>query len=238
MKSSLGYEIKKMKKDFKNLFVWILISQTFSLIFFSIVSKFEATDTDTILKSVKGISTLATTVTLTIITIYAVMIINKILVIKYIGNFRERTYTYPTGRNQMFRDKIYAFFYNYMLKFIIYVFIINTVYYLFCTTTSFIKITKPIYIFLPSLFNSTILSLFISIIIILLSVVSGIYYQSTNKCLITSIILVALIGNIVASTYNLNNFFIMTINIILYTVIFSLVKFLKNYIKVDNLLYK
>lgn len=166
MQSSFKYEVRKMKKVFNKLFLWILIVQIFSLIFFTIVGKFEVNDSDDILQNGKGIITLSITVTLTVVTIYAVMLINRVLIIRYIGNFRERTYAYPTGRDQMFRAKIYAFIYKYMIVFVISTLLINTAFYLFCIITSFINFTTPVYVFLP---NIVLLSVFVSIAIILIS---------------------------------------------------------------------
>lgn len=235
MQSSFRYEVGKMKKVFKNLFLWILIVQILSLIFFTIVGKFEVDDMDDILQNGKGIITLSITITLSVVTIYAVMLINRVIIKRYIGNFRERTYTYATGRDQMFRAKIYAFIYKYMIVFVIYTLLINTVFYLFCIITSFIKFTTPVYVFLP---NIVLLSVLVSITIILISGICGIYYQSTNICLITSIILIALIGNLVANTYDLDALFVLIINVGLCVINFSLIKFLEHHIRVDDLLHK
>lgn len=235
MQSSFKYEVGKIKKVFKNLFFWILIVQTLSLIFFTTVGKFEVNDTDDILQNGKGIITLSITITLTVVTIYAVMLINRVLIIRYIGNFRERTYSYPTGRNQMFRAKIYAFIYKYMVAFVICTLLVNTIYILFSIITSFINFTTQVYVFLP---NIVLLSALVSITIILLSSIFGIYYQSTNLCLITSIILIVLVGNLVANTYILDAIFVLLINIGLCVMNVSLIKFLEHHIRVDDLLHK
>lgn len=236
MRSSLTYESEKMKKDFNHLLGWIIISQVFSLIFFSSVSVLETIEADTILKNVQGISSLSTAITLIIVTIYAVMVINKVLVIKYIGNFRERTYTYPTGRTQILKDKIDAFLSNYLVKFVACVFTMNMAYYFICTIIPFIKLTTPIYSLLAQLFLFTLFSACISIMIILLAVVFGIYAQSTHKCLIIAIILVALLGNVVASAYHLHAFFLMIGNLILCIVICLLVQLIRKYVELDHLL--
>lgn len=233
--SSFKYEVGKMKKVFKNLFFWILIVQTLSLIFFTTVGKLEVNNTDDILQNGKGVITLSITITLTVATIYAVMLINRVLIIRYIGNFRERTYSYPTGRNQMFRAKIYAFIYKYMIVFVICTLLVNTIYILFCIITSIIKFTTPVYVFLP---NIVLFSVLVSITIILLSSICGIYYQSTNKCLITAIILIVLLGNLVANTYILDAIFVLLINIGLCVINVSLIKFLEHHIRVDDLLHK
>ena len=130
MRNSFLYEIQKLKNIIRYLFVWIIVVQIISLIFFTIIGKFETVDTDSILHNIKGIITLSSTVTVTVITIYMMTIINKFLIIRYIGNFRERTYSYPKGREKMFVNKVYAIICRYIAVFMPLSIVINIIYYL------------------------------------------------------------------------------------------------------------
>ncbi|RLK62726.1 hypothetical protein D3H64_07980 [Atopobacter sp. AH10] len=100
-----SYEKHFSKTSFKNIALWTIVIHIFSLAFFSIVGKFEEIDADFILKSGKGIAVLASTVTLSFLTIYGIYIIDKRLVVRYTGDFRERSYIYPSGRENVFKKE-------------------------------------------------------------------------------------------------------------------------------------
>ena len=230
------YELNKTKLYLKNIFLWILIAQILSLIFFTMIGKFEKTDTDMILQSSKGIITLSSTVTLTILTIYVTIILNKMLVVRYIGNFRERTYIYPSGRDTMFRNKLYAILYRYISRFIFIMLIVNFVYYFLFEGTNIFS--KPISIVGISfdVFNIVVLSALVSITILLLSIILGTRFQSINISLITSIVLIAIIGNVVANSFVLNVITILLINICICIADYVIIKYLLNKIKNDDIM--
>lgn len=237
METSFHYEVENMKKDFKYFYVLASIIQVISLLFFTIIGKTETEDTNSILQDMKGIMTLSLTITLCIITIYAVMFLNKQFVRRYIGNHRERTYTYPTGRNEMMKNKIYAFFWQYVQAFVLSSLFINIVFYSFCWLTNVFTTIPSIYTGISTFILLSILSVLVSIAIILISIIFGLYMHSTNKCLIMCIVLVASIGNVVAYSYILHSGLLLVTNIGLCVMNICLYSLVKHRIQSDDMLH-
>lgn len=230
------YESNKTKQHLKYLVVLIPIVQVCSLLFFSLVGKYEKIDTDLILQSSRGIVTLSSTVTLSIITIYVVYVLNKSIVLRYIGNFRERTYIYPNGRNKMFTSKLNSAICTYSMLYIFALSITSTIYIFF--DGNVLRHTNLIFYFVDVLgiFTIVIMSLMISLTVILFSLIFGIKFQSTNVSLITAIISIVIIGNVVANSYILSNRIMLLISICVYLIIYSEIKYLSSKVKNDDVM--
>lgn len=230
------YEMNKAKQYLKHLIILIPVIQIFSLSFFTVVGKFEKVDTDTILQSGRGIVTLSSTVTLSIVTIYVIYILNKNLISRYIGNFRERTYLYPCGRNKMFTSKLNSALYIYAMLFSITLSIVNVIYIFF--SRNILALNHDLFYFadLLNVLNTVLLSLIVSVTVILCSLILGIKFQSTNISLITAVISIVIIGNIVAHSYILSNFIMLLINICICLVDYAEIKYLSSMIINDDLM--
>lgn len=230
------YEYNKAKKYLKYLVILIPIVQVCSLAFFSLVGKFEKIDTDLILQSSRGIVTLSSTVSLSIITISVVYILNKNIVLRYIGNFRERTYIYPCGRNKMFTSKLNSAIYIYSVLYISILCMVNITYILFgrnillhCNSTFYL-------VDVLGVFNIVIMTFMISLTVILFSLIFGIKFQSTNISLITAIVSIVIIGNLVANSYIIPNQLMFLISICVCLIIYFEIKYLSSMIANDDVM--
>ncbi|ERJ82261.1 hypothetical protein HMPREF1987_01493 [Peptostreptococcaceae bacterium oral taxon 113 str. W5053] len=231
-----SYEKHMAKTNLKNIVLWIIVVHIFSLIFFSMIGKFEKIDSDFILKSGEGIAVLSSTVTLSVLTIYGIYVINRKLITRYIGNFREKSYIYPSGRENIFKEKLLALIYRYASIFLFLICLLNIGYiFLFEGTKVF---SSPVHFFTDILCvcNISILTVLVSVIILLCSIIVGIKYQSINISLVTTVLLIVCIGNVVAHSYVLHIGIIVIVNIIIFGVAYMLFKILIDMIKNDDVM--
>ncbi|MGP1412043.1 MAG: hypothetical protein ACTTKD_09440 [Peptoanaerobacter stomatis] len=231
-----SYEFIKAKKSLKYIILITAMSQVIALIFFTMVGRFESTEAETILTNSRGIMTLSSTLTFSVLTVYIVYIMNKNLLLRYIGNFRERTYIYPIGRDVMFINKLKALVYRYMYVYILELCLINLV-YVFAVKNIGIVVNSLIVIedFL-SIISMVIMSALVSLAVLLLSIVSGLKFQSANASLVTSIILITIVGNAVAVSYLLLNSIILLISIGMIFIDYISIKYLLSRIKNDDVM--
>lgn len=201
------YEKIKTKKYMKNLNLFIVLVHVLSLIFFTIVGKLDNSDGDYILQNASGLTSLATTITMSFTTIYVVYLMNKNFIIRYIGKSRERMYLYPSGRDEIFKNKLFTSL-SFLSKSFFSIVILMNILFLFFSRIINISFTGGLIHNLVDIFAISILALLVSITMIILSTLFGIKFQSTNVSLITSVGLVALLGNIVAETYSISSIYI------------------------------
>lgn len=201
------YEKIKTKKYMKNLNLFIVLVHVLSLIFFTIVGKLDNSDGDYILQNASGLTSLATTITMSFTTIYVVYLMNKNFIIRYIGKSRERMYLYPSGRDEIFKNKLFTSL-SFLFKSFFSIVILVNILFLFFSRIINISFTGGLIHNLVDIFAISILALLVSITMIILSTLFGIKFQSTNVSLITSVGLVALLGNIVAETYSISSIYI------------------------------
>ena len=201
------YEKIKTKKYMKNLNLFIVLVHVLSLIFFTIVGKLDNSDGDYILQNASGLTSLATTITMSFTTIYVVYLMNKNFIIRYIGKSRERMYLYPSGRDEIFKNKLFTSL-SFLSKSFFSIVILVNILFLFFSRIINISFTGGLIHNLVDIFAISILALLVSITMIILSTLFGIKFQSTNVSLITSVGLVALLGNIVAETYSISSIYI------------------------------
>lgn len=201
------YEKIKTKKYMKNLNLFIVLVHVLSLIFFTIVGKLDNSDGDYILQNASGLTSLATTITMSFTTIYVVYLMNKNFIIRYIGKSRERMYLYPSGRDEIFKNKLFTSL-SFLSKSFFSIVILVNILFLFFSRIINISFTGGLIHNLVDIFAISILALLVSITMIILSSLFGIKFQSTNVSLITSVGLVALLGNIVAETYSISSIYI------------------------------
>ena len=84
MLNQSNYELKRNKKHFSGLLLTNIIVHFSFLIFFSLVGRFDSSESQTILNSSTGVMALATTVTFSVAVVYGVILFNRLLLNHYI----------------------------------------------------------------------------------------------------------------------------------------------------------
>lgn len=223
------YEKIKTKKYMKNLNLFIVIVHIFSLIFFTIVGKIDNSEGDYILQNAFGLTSLATTITMSFTTIYVVYIMNKNFIIRYIGRSRERMYLYPSGRDEIFKNKLFTSI-SFLSKSFFSIVVLVNILFLLGSRIINISFTGGLIYNFVYILSITILALLASITMITSSTLFGIKFQSINVSLITSVGLVALLGNIVAGTYRISIIYIGLICVLIILSNYLISKYLRSYI--------
>lgn len=223
------YEQIKTKKYMKNLNLFIVLVHVLSLIFFIIVGKLDNSESDYILQNASGLTSLATTITMSFTTIYVVFLMNKNFIIRYIGKSRERIYLYPSGRDEIFKNKLFASL-SFLSKSFFSIVILVNILFLFSSRIINISFTGGLIYNLVDIFAISFLALLVSITMIISSTLLGIKFQSTNVSLITSVCLVALLGNIVAETYSISSIYIGLICASMILINYLISKYLLSYV--------
>ncbi|WP_311679153.1 hypothetical protein [Sneathia vaginalis] len=223
------YEKIKTKKYMKNLNLFIVIVHIFSLIFFTIVGKIDNSEGDYILQNAFGLTSLATTITMSFTTIYVVYLMNKNFIIRYIGRSRERMYLYPSGRDEIFKNKLFTSI-SFLSKSFFSIVVLVNILFLLGSRIINISFTGGLIYNFVYILSITILALLASITMITSSTLFGIKFQSINVSLITSVGLVALLGNIVAGTYSISIIYIGLICVLIILSNYLISKYLRSYI--------
>lgn len=223
------YEQIKTRKYMKNLNLFIVLVHVLSLIFFTIVGKLDNSDGDYILQNDSGLTSLATTITMSFTTIYVVYLMNKNFIIRYIGKSRERMYLYPSGRDEIFKRKLFTSLSVFAKSFFSIVVPVNIL-FLFSSRIINISFSGGLIYNSIDIFVISILAMLVSITMIISSTLVGIKFQSTNVSLITSVGLIALFGNIVAGTYNIAIIYIGLICALMILSNYLLSKYLLSYV--------
>lgn len=223
------YEQIKTRKYMKSLNLFIVLVHVLSLIFFTIVGKLDNSEGDYILQNASGLTSLATTITMSFTTIYVVYLMNKNFIIRYIGKSRERMYLYPSGRDEIFKKKLFTSL-SFLSKSFFSIVILVNILFLFSSRIINISFTGELINNLVDIIAISILALLVSITMIILSTLFGIKFQSTNVSLITSVGLVALLGNIVAETYSISSIYIGLICASMILINYLISKYLLSYV--------
>lgn len=94
MKEQIIYELNTHIRHFRGIMWTNILVNLSALIFFSLVGRFEQSESNSILTDSAGIMTLASTLTVSVAVIYNVVILNRLLLKEYIGNAREITFCF------------------------------------------------------------------------------------------------------------------------------------------------
>lgn len=222
MKEKIKYELKKQSCHFR-YFLWTnILINLLSLMFFSLVSYFEKNGEDSIITSSIGIISLASTLTVSIAIIYGVVIWNRSLLRHYIGSAREIIYLFPGGRGEIFISKIIALSLLSFINLVSVLFSENLIFYFVGKSLGFVA--WDLFIDILKITYMTIFVGIFSLTIILISILIGQVFQSTNISIIASIIIVSIMSNMIAFSYKFNSGIIL----ILIIGIFILNYFIKN----------
>lgn len=235
MTNFFNYENNLIGRKLKFLFIYVISMQILGLAFFSIIGQYANDDANDILSNELGIVSLASTLTIATISIYMVVVLNSYIVEKFIGTAKERIYLFPQGKEKILRNKLLAFIKKYLLVTIEFM-VATTIIYHICSTFVF-KIFNNVDIFenIVELIGLVLLSVFVSLLIILLSTMIGIICQSTNISIIAAVIFVCLIGNLIANSYLLNIYILLGLISIMIVTVTIITNVIIRKVKSDNL---
>ena len=138
-------------------------------------------------------------------------------------------YLYPAGRDEIFKNKLFTSISFFSKSFFLIVVLVNIL-FLFSSRIINISLAGGLIYNLVDIFVISILALLVSITMITSSTLFGIKLQSTNVSLITSVVLVALLGNLVAGTYNISIIYIGLICVLIILSNYLISKYLLSYI--------
>ena len=235
MRDKINYEFQKQASHFKSLFWTNIVVNFISLVFFTLVGRLDETSKElSILNYAIGVITLATTVTVTVAIIFGVVLFNRLLLIHYIKQEREITYLFPEGRSTIFLSKLYGLCANFLISFFPVVLLENIIYYFLCEFFGFM---------IPDSFGSYFKVIYIvgfsalfSIDLILISFLIGQKFQATNISIISSVIMVSIVGNFIAFLYRIPSIIIILLILISLIAVLIAIKFLVHKIRRDDVM--
>lgn len=234
MKEKIMYELKKHSCHFR-YFLWTnILINLLSLMFFSLVSYFEKNGEDSIITSSIGIISLASTLTVSIAIIYGVVIWNRLLLRHYIGSAREIIYLFPGGRGEIFISKIISLSLLCFINLLIVLFSENLIFYFVGKFLGFMSLNS-----FSDILKITYMSIFVgifSLTIILISILIGQVFQSTNISIIASIIIVSIMSNMIAFSYKFNSVIILTLIIGIFILNYFIKNILSRRVKNDDII--
>lgn len=234
MINSIRYEFHKQSHYFRGLFWTNLIVNVLALIFFTLVGRYENDDPSSVMTNSIGIITLAIVLSFSIAVIYSVVLYNRLLLKYYIKDSRRMMYLFPKGRTTIFLSRLIALHVNFLISFFPIIAIESTIYYFIAKEFDWLLVDSS-----ASLWNCLLIISFgaiSSLCLIVVSLLVGQLFQSTNASLITSVIIVSTIGNLVAQLYHLNVIMLGLALIILLVVSLLITRLVCQNIKKDDII--
>lgn len=234
MKEQIIYEFNTHARHFRGIMWTNILVNLSALIFFSLVGYFESSEPSSILTNSAGIMTLASTLTVSVATIYGVVILNRLLLKDYIGNAREIIFLFPGGRFEILLSKVISFSLHCLFSLVPVLLLENLIFYFVghslgvLSTSLFVYVLKVIFV---AMFAG-----FFALIIVLASILVGQMTQSINVPIIVSIIMVSIMGNFVSYLYQLNNLIIVLLTLGVAVLVCFTISILINRVKKDDLI--
>lgn len=191
-------EWNKVKPCRLKIAVVTFATQLLSLFFFTVIGLIEEPGGDNIFKSYSGIAGIASAVTICVLMIYGAVILNRFLVINYIGDNRMRLYLYPVGRKHLYLIKSLAFIKLFLFAYIVGELLAFCAYFLFeipINMTGAVSTLAGHIVFFALLSLSTPL---LTTALIMLAGIIGIAFSSTVATIVASVSLTAITANIIA----------------------------------------
>ncbi|MGE7943439.1 hypothetical protein ACQKNB_15270 [Lysinibacillus xylanilyticus] len=196
------FEVSKMKKIILPTFTLTFLSQLIFTYFFVIVGKFEENDVDDILTSYPAILSLASTITMCIISVYGAVAISRHIVKNYVGDNRNRVFLFPIKRSRLYLIKNIVFGCILGLSQFVALLLVNLIFSI--GETIFPILGKPIKSYWVDFIFVAVVCVLLTLSIVLFSSFIGIYFSSTMYTVITSIISIVVLANV--SALSLINF--------------------------------
>lgn len=224
MKRHYNYEKRKLTPIRYTIFLIAFLSQLVFLFFFAIVGHFESGDSSSdILKNISGIGGLASTITMCILAIYGAVLLNTIIIENYIGENRIRVYLYPYGRKKLFLLKVKCFVLVFLKFQFLGLVLSNVIFLLVEFVFPIVNSGEGIFSNLLMAINSSIASSLITLVVILFSGVIGIRFSSLPATIVSSIVLVVVLGNLIAMSFAANVFLCLLVAIALTVLIYFII---------------
>lgn len=196
-----NFERSKVKKFNKSILLTAFFAQIISLYFFTIIGRFDASESDNILTNYSALSGLASTISMCILVIYGAIIINGTLVKNYIGENKIRTYSYPNGRSQLFYDKVMAFSSVFNSFQFLGMAAANIVYLIIESLFPILDSRVFALSYLVHFFIINISTAILTVSLIIFSGLAGVYLNSTVATIVTGVVLIAVLGNVLAMAF-------------------------------------
>lgn len=219
-KTLVKFETSKLGKSTRIVFLLSFLTQIVFLIFFALVGQFDVSSSDEVLKNLVGIGSISSTITLSVLSIYGAVLMNHSIVKNYIGEARIRLYSLPNGRSVLFKAKIYAFVNRVLYSQFAGLLLANFLFWIGVSLGLFKGIDS-------NGLNSTLLLLLLTAVttlvtlsIVLISVVVGIHFSSTQITLISVLLMIVCLGNVVAQL--LSSALILTSSMVVFLTFVSL----------------
>lgn len=204
MNKNYDFELNKLKNKKFIIFLLSLIIQLISLYFFTLVGRFDNSDSDSILKNYITLSGLASTICMCILVVYGTIVINNFIVKNYIGEDKIRFYLYPIGRSKVFYTKIKVFLSVFFKFQFLGIFIANIIFMVTETLFPILLSPNPVLSSFMQFFIMSFSTVLLSISLIFISSVMGIFFNSNVATIIAGVILVVIFGNTLAMAFASN----------------------------------
>lgn len=196
-----NFELSKLKKFNMAILLTAFFAQIISIYFFTIVGRFDASESDNILNNYIALSGLASTISMCILVIYGAIIINRSLVKNYTGEDKIRTYSYPNGRSQLFYNKVIAFSGIFIFFQFLGMAVANIVYLIIESLFPILDTGEFALSYLAHSFIINISTAILTVSLIIFSGIAGIYFNSTVATIVTGVVLIVVLGNVVAMAF-------------------------------------
>lgn len=204
MKKKFEFEGLQLKKHRWILLISAFLSQLSSLYFFTIIGRVDSTEANGVLKNYITLSGLASTISMCILVVYGTVIINRFLVTNYISENKTRLYVYPIGRSRLFYTKIASFCGVFSLFQFLGIAVSNAIYLVIETFTPILLTSESASKYFIPFMITALATVMLTISVIILSSLVGIYFNSTVTTIVTGIIFVVIFGNILAMAFASN----------------------------------
>lgn len=234
MQEQMRYEFKKHKPAFQRLLGMTLAVNSLFLLFFSLVGRWETADADALLTDVVGVMALATTVTIAVTVIYGVVLCNRLVLKRYIGQARERSYLFPEGRQTIVLSKLWAVSAHYLKQVLSILLVEGVTFYLIGDRLGLVRSDA-----LGGLLQVVGLGLvagFFSLGLVLMSILIGQVAQSTTAALLTAVVMVSVAGNVMAHLYVLPYVMLMALAGLAMVLVYWLIQLFVARVKRDDII--
>lgn len=201
MDKRFRFELAQLHKHRLMIFLIAYFSQLIFLYFFTVVGRFDGSESNDVLNNYTTLSGLASTICMCILVVYGTVVMNRFLVNNYIGENKIRLYLYPSGRSQLFYTKIVSFCVIFFFYQFIGVALSNAIYLLTETFIPILNASQPASMFVIQFLVTSLAGVVLTISIILLSGIVGIYLNSTVATIVTGIVLIVVFGNVLAMAF-------------------------------------
>ncbi|WPF65671.1 MULTISPECIES: ABC transporter permease [unclassified Corynebacterium] len=184
--------------------IYVAVTATVSLLaalyFFAIIGRFDHSPGSAMFRQYNAVFSLALTVALCVIAIHGSVIYARFIVADYIGNHRIQLYSYPGGRRQLFLAKNAAYTLTIASASAAGLLLAVTIFFLSETIAPIVDSTEGIS--WANVLASGVSVVILAVSVALIAGAIGIWRQSVITAIVSVIVVIAVLGNGVASSLN------------------------------------